>query len=516
MALQTGEKQDEPCQREEKGFERTHRKALRKTIFIHHEDEMTAFMAPHRARMAKTSMNDLESLYGPQQIITRVFHKRQVGTQEQFLVRWTPTFMLKPHIQVYRNALYETESITDVKGYLHHNISDICLVSWKDSWEPGEVVRNLKHLDGSVISIDQLSKSQAPKQLQSKPKDLHLHNLDRQSFKGTSKSNVSNPFVLDASLQKHVTIRTGESINPDLDIATPGFYTIRADPRPLPVHDSQPICPLHIVYGPDGKAIGSITADRLIILYRCFQQFTTNTSSQQEEGFPKAIASLLARYRDGRMVGQYQVRMQNYLTTPPTLMSAIKRGFNTDIERFACPLNFDQGMKSYFSPFCEDGQFGASHDAYSQSWTGSSQASPEYSAEAMQKAVRWALASADQHAKASLTVFVLPFYEKGTTSYQQFLGHPLVHKVAQFPRHAIRLQSPVAWSTGKLLEDQSKRDMILFVVANSLGLMSYLDDVELHAGLQSMMAETNMNFDYAILIRVCAQASPTSLPTPRL
>ncbi len=101
--------------------------SLRKIICIHHEDDMTAFMAPKKARMATATMDDLESLYGPQQVITRVFHKRRVSAQEQFLVRWTPTFMLKPHIQKYRlrKALYEP----DIYIYIAFKISrGICTI----------------------------------------------------------------------------------------------------------------------------------------------------------------------------------------------------------------------------------------------------------------------------------------------------------------------------------------------------------------------------------------------------
>ncbi len=156
---------------------------------------------------------------------------------------------LKPQIQKYRKALYKPDSIQDIKGYLHHNVLSICLVSWKDSWEPGEVVRGLNHLDGSVLSIDhgQLSMSHAPKQLQGKAKDLDLRNLDRQSFKGTTKNTINNAFVLDAYLQKRVHIRTGETIHPDLNIAPGGSYTIKEDPRPLSLHESQPSSPLHAV-----------------------------------------------------------------------------------------------------------------------------------------------------------------------------------------------------------------------------------------------------------------------------
>ena len=89
-------------------------------------------------------------------------------------------------------------------------------------------------------------------------------------------------------------------------------------------------------------------------------------------------------------------------------------------------------MTIYFSPFVEDSAFGASHDAYSQRWTGSSQASPEWSAEDMQKAVRWALASAHQETEASLTAFVLPFNEKSNT-LPTVSGTPLDTQDCAFP-----------------------------------------------------------------------------------
>ena len=72
----------------------------------------------------------------------------------------------------------------------------------------------------------------------------------------------------------------------------------------------------------------------------------------------------------------------------------------------------------------------------------------------MQKAVRWAVASAENLDTPSLTVFVLPYYERSNSAYQQYLGHALVHQVAQIPKNAIRLQTRCAWSTGKLLNDR--------------------------------------------------------------
>ena len=82
-------------------------RATKRNIFISHTGDQRTFTAHRRARHQKASLSELESLYGPQQVISNVFHKRQISTQEQFLVRWMPTFMLRHHINTYRKALYE-------------------------------------------------------------------------------------------------------------------------------------------------------------------------------------------------------------------------------------------------------------------------------------------------------------------------------------------------------------------------------------------------------------------------
>ncbi len=298
-------------------------KCVKCKIFIHHEEDPETFTAPQRARNPTATMHELESLYGPQQLISNVFHKRQICTQEQFLVRWAPTFMLKHHIDSYRQALYETDMVQEIKGYLHHNAPALCLVSWKDSWEPGETIRQLQHLDGDVMSIDQRALSSVTRRLWSTPKDLQLPNLDRQSFQGTQCCSAANPFNLEPFLHNYVTIKTGNTLNPDLDIAPPGAYVIKADPRPSSSSESQEhqntadIRPsLLAVYGPDGKAAGTITKERLLILYRSYEQIISNASDTACDAFPKAIASMLSRYKDGRQTSEYHMSSdQNGLQT---------------------------------------------------------------------------------------------------------------------------------------------------------------------------------------------------------
>lgn len=116
--------------------------------------------------------------------------------------------MLRHHINTYRKALYETEGVQEIEGYLHHNAPALCIVSWKDSWEPGDTVRKLQHLDGDVMSIDQRALTSVTRRIWAESKDLHLHILDRQSFKATQDCTGANPFNQEPSLHNLVTIKT--------------------------------------------------------------------------------------------------------------------------------------------------------------------------------------------------------------------------------------------------------------------------------------------------------------------
>ena len=179
-------------------------------------------------------------------------------------------------------------------------------------------------------------------------------------------------------------------------------------------------------------------------------------------------------------------------------MTAIRRGFCVATERFACPLNFNAAMTSYYSPFPEDRAFGATHDAYSCKWLGTSHAHPEHTSEDMQKAIRWALASAEQKDLPSLTVFTLPFSERCTASCQQFPDNPMIHNIATIPRRAIQLQMPTAWNDGKDFGTHPKHDILVFAVANTCGLDICLDERQLREGLQEMIVQNGVAFDFAI------------------
>ncbi|DBB03223.1 TPA: hypothetical protein ACH3X1_013292 [Trebouxia sp. C0004] len=74
-----------------------------------------------------------------------------------------------------------------------------------------------------------------------------------------------------------------------------------------------------------------------------------------------------------------------------------------DNREICLPLNFNPDLKCYFNMYVADALFGANLDAYSVTWTGASQVNPEYEAVVMEKAMRWAILSAEEAAEPVLT-----------------------------------------------------------------------------------------------------------------
>lgn len=92
----------------------------------------------------------------------------------------------------------------------------------------------------------------------------------------------------------------------------------------------------------------------------------------------------------------------------------------------------------------EDQLFGANYNAYSTKWTGASQATPETGSAAADKAVRWAIASAEQ--SQVLTALTLPWEGPSGTAYAKWLAHPMVYEIKTIKESHIVLHYPM-WET---------------------------------------------------------------------
>ena len=90
----------------------------------------------------------------------------------------------------------------------------------------------------------------------------------------------------------------------------------------------------------------------------------------------------------------------------------------------------------------------------------------------MDKAVRWAIVSADRATQPTLTAFVLPWWED--TAYFKWMQHPLVHKLARVPAKQFKFKRFDFWQSGQEFAGHPKWDVNIFVVANGAGLQSFV------------------------------------------
>eukprot|EP00878_Enallax_costatus_P028135 GHUV01030350.1.p1 GENE.GHUV01030350.1~~GHUV01030350.1.p1 ORF type:complete len:204 (+),score=35.47 GHUV01030350.1:375-986(+) len=154
---------------------------------------------------------------------------------------------------------------------------------------------------------------------------------------------------------------------------------------------------------------------------RCIQTFDPKTAARLKSSFDymaqhhpavhqrvnspscylEAIQRLATRYSEGTCnpgkhtgksvdKNQYTLPQDVYLL----LCSQEPGGFKCTKERFASPLNSYPDIQQYWSAHKEDQAFGASYDAYSVRWTGSSVAVPDFDPYAAEKALEWAIKSA--------------------------------------------------------------------------------------------------------------------------
>ena len=166
-------------------------------------------------------------------------------------------------------------------------------------------------------------------------------------------------------------------------------------------------------------------------------------------------------------------------------MKAIVDGLSITTERFASLLDFNVASDSYCSMYSEDRLFGATHDAYSHRWQGSSQANPEHEAKEMEKALRWAIFSAQETDEPVLTTFVLP--NRAGTAYLRWMSHPLVQEMITIKKTQSRFKDPKHWATGKEFSSHAKWDIKFLIVANTAGLQQFVKQETLQAAFASTL-----------------------------
>ena len=421
-------------------------------------------------------------LYGPQERIECITNDCYDNGQRKFLVHWGDTYMYAQHIALHEQDGYKAKKHTrcPTAAKLHGPIGRLQIkkVEWEPSWEPADIgipQDMIDALDEARNAGDCINLARA----NCRRLDQDKSNIERQGHWPALKSKNTSVLLHDPTLTTLIDINPMDTVNPDQDIA-PTFEHVISK-----MHGNMPPAgkPLANVYTPSGKLCGTITFERLQILYHTFTQSQQNQPEVHQQHhnptFEHALARLLSRYSDKHTLESKTTRTKNHRAIPDEYMKAIVDGLSITTERFASPLNFNVASNSYCSMYSEDRLFGATHDAYSHNWQGSSQASPEYEAKDMEKALRWAIFSAQETDEPVLTAFVLPDW--AGTAYLRWMSHPLVQEITTIKKTQFRFKDPRHWATGKEFSSHAKWDIKFLIVANTTGLQRFVKQETLQA-----------------------------------
>jgi hypothetical protein len=166
------------------------------------------------------------------------------------------------------------------------------------------------------------------------------------------------------------------------------------------------------VYRPDGTCLGYLSTARMLWLhaqYCSFRSLHPSLYAPLTSGsFARDLADLLLRYPVRRSAPAPPPNRSWLLPAP--LLRAASFHFGPLTHLFATPLTAPLTTTAYHSASAYDALFGASPNAYSTAWVGTSFAFPPYTVPGIIRAVRWAQSSASSTTLPSCTLMLLPHW----------------------------------------------------------------------------------------------------------
>lgn len=189
---------------------------------------------------------------------------------------------------------------------------------------------------------------------------------------------------------------------------------------------------------PDGRWAGTITLERLAHLKARWdrtQAAWPDVFTRLQAGrFEEEVAGMLLDWEARTRKLSARKLAQQCDSAPAPLVEALLAAAGVLAELFASPLDVHPSTPAYLSVRERDQLFGAGWDAYRHRWTGVGFAHPPETKEEVQRAVRWALASAQEAARdwrPVLTFMLLPNWP--TEGHAQYLGFPEAALLAKLP-----------------------------------------------------------------------------------
>ncbi len=420
---------------------------------------------------------------GLQQVRARKSFAHEKGCQVQFLVQWEDSLVRQEHLHILEENGYTASKVEKLRGFGTGPARFMVKASWEATWEPEDRLcqddahRNLVN-EYRAMHLD------VP------PRKLWASNIDQQQpvklQQGlNAKQAAYNAY--NAGLKERLRIST-DPINPDLDIHATGQAAIQcemiSDCYAQDGDNETQGTMRALAFNAEGHYISSISPDRMGLLQHWHRHLDV---------FEEDVVALLQRYKHGNESTGHTVQINDLWQLSPDLHDCLRATFPICHERFASPLDVHATTRHYWTPFAADSAFGAETDCYSDAWKGCSQANPPSADEEMDKAVRWAMASALITDQPVLTVMSLAY--KSSSAFTKWLGHPFVHILLKCKRPA-RGNDTLRIPADFWLEDESvykvrNKDvadaMMVLLVANRQGANTYCNAESLDA-LQASVA----------------------------
>ena len=375
--------------------------------------------------------------------------------------------------------------------------SPLLLMDWEPTWEPAEVLEDLG-LGSLLKEWQDANHHQPPARPSDLALDVHLDNLTRQGFpphlRNTWQSTVGNDM---RNKIKFVT----STVNPHADIQ--GTGRCRIEVRTLEVWtgnqkqrsaQKERAC----IYDPDGRCMATCSLERLAVLKSLFDRAQAaglhDTLSPKPLHFEQEVLDLFLRYRPGLRANGKDTGPdpKDRWSTNRTLLTAIRTHLGIQKDRFASPLNVISENLQFWSRHPRDAAFAAYTDAYSCQWQGHSFAAPGADTEAIAKAVKWALWSAQNTQQETATLVAVPRSRtaKGRPAYDEW--------IEQYPKYCTHLTTirhadgptcmeDLWWCTGPAEAPAKRWDLDLVLISNLPAQTQLYSD---HTRLTCLLADT--------------------------
>lgn len=272
--------------------------------------------------------------------------------------------------------------------------------------------------------------------------------------------------------------------NPHADIHPTGQHEVFIRAVDMRIDGADCTHTLACIYTPDGKCRFTLTPARAAILHRQYthsRQYKPRLMRRLKAGsFAEELYALMCRYKEGAAIGGTNsrriVKLKNHWATPHEIYAALQALTGASKERFASPLNYNPGMKQYWSIHKRDQLFGASWDAYKYKWTGCSVHNPEYEDAEMNKDVATAIAAARSTEDPVLGIHILPAWSNTSqTAYLAWLQRfpENCYHALQIPKKHFRFQTPDAEERGQTYAGTPKWDVNIIITGNAQGFQQH-------------------------------------------